>query len=316
MKTLITGGKDEMPYLKCMTISVIIASKGRPQILTATVDSLLRQARRPDEIIIAVSGPQDYEPELSQQELVRVLISPPGSAAQRNFGLRHANPQADLVVFFDDDVELGSEYLIKISNYMAVSADVASLAITPTMDRPDEGRMTHAEARDVLEATPVKSCTPFESRGASGFSMIFRGEYARQEEFDENLVGYGLGEDQDYANRMLKYGKIMAYQGGRIIHLATTSGRVPQIKLGYAQVMNLAYLHFVKKTINRREWWRFGPPVIAVNILGAAGLLDHIRRRPDAHFINRSERARGNLLAIRDILLHGIDPKRVQNIKL
>ena len=65
-------------------LSVIIASKGRPDMLQGTVACLVRQTLLPQEIIVAVTGEEDYLPALLSTPRLRLIVSPAGSSIQRN----------------------------------------------------------------------------------------------------------------------------------------------------------------------------------------------------------------------------------------
>src|SRR6185503_15168066 len=96
-------------------ITVVVCTQQRPQSLTRFLDSLAAQDARPDELIIVDASEDDATEELLSQRLgigdiadrclyFRVSGSLKGITRQRNLALRWVS--ADLVAFFDDDVEL------------------------------------------------------------------------------------------------------------------------------------------------------------------------------------------------------------------
>ena len=105
-----------------ISFSAIIPTIGRPEELTICIDSIARQTRPPEEVIIVDDG------DLSSQNLqkIRNILpettelqitesnGPPGSSTARNTGINLATQ--NIVVFFDDDVILGETYFERLEN--------------------------------------------------------------------------------------------------------------------------------------------------------------------------------------------------------
>ena len=89
-----------------------------------------------------------------------------------------------------------------------------------------------------------------------------------------------------------------------ISHLGVKSGRVAGRRLGYAQVINPAYL--MKKGTMR---WGHALPLMARNIL--ANLVRALRPEP---YIDRRGRLAGNLRTLVDLCCGRIEPERVERI--
>src|SRR5262249_8603319 len=96
-------------------VAVVVCTQQRPQSLKRLLDSLAAQDRRPDELIIVDASEDDATEERLVQHpriadiadrclYVRVSNSLKGITRQRNFALNWVT--TDLIVFFDDDVEL------------------------------------------------------------------------------------------------------------------------------------------------------------------------------------------------------------------
>ncbi|WP_261664953.1 glycosyltransferase family 2 protein [Deinococcus sp. Marseille-Q6407] len=296
-----------------MFVSVIIASRGRPQVLAETVKSILQQARRPDEIIIAVTTTDDVLPGMDGSG-VQVIISPPGSSVQRNEAIAALNPASDLVVFLDDDVEVASDYLIKVTNFMEVVPDVAAFSSTPVLDKAMGGRLPREEAKAILVNSLVSDPDVRSARGLYGCNMVVRAKYARREKFDERLVSYAWLEDRDYGIRMEKYGAVVNYDGGRIVHFGTPGGRISEVRMGYIQIMNPAYLFFVKKELTFREYVDHGINGFLANLAHRLGVLTLLRPQ-SIMTIDRNQRLKGNFLALRDIFIGKLDPRLVLEVE-
>lgn len=86
------------------TVSVIISTYNRADRLPKAIDSLLRQTRVPDEIIVVDDGSTDNTPEVLAQygpPVTKIRQDNQGPAAGRNTGLRAAT--GDLIAFLDSD---------------------------------------------------------------------------------------------------------------------------------------------------------------------------------------------------------------------
>lgn len=294
-------------------LSVIIASKGRPDMLQGTVDCLMRQTLMPQEIIVAVTGDEDYLPALLSTPRLRLVTSPAGSAIQRNRAISELHPDSTITAFLDDDVELEDGYLAKICAFMEEHPDVAGFSGDPVLDKPRWGGMEREEARQIIQDTVLEIRPPREWRELFGCNMTVRSAAVRQEPFDERMVLYAYLEDRDYAARIAQYGRIMSYTPAKLIHFGSRGGRVSEKMMGYAMTMNSTYL-FRKGVLNLKEYARLGPGTFAANLLGTFGL----RSLGQADILGRETRLlrlQGNVLALRDIILYGIRPEQIVLLK-
>lgn len=294
-------------------LSVIIASKGRSNVLQGTIDCLMKQTLMPQEIIVAVTGEEDYLPALLAIPRVRLIISPAGSSVQRNRAIAELHPDSTITAFLDDDVELEDAYLAKVCEFMEAHPDVAGFSGDPVLDKPRWGQMEREEARQIIQDTVLESRPPREWRELFGCNMTVRSAAVRRERFDERLVLYAYLEDRDYAARIARYGRIMSYTPAKLIHFGSRGGRVSEKVMGYAMTMNSTYL-FQKGVLNFKEYTRLGPGVVAANLAGALGMRN-IGRPDILSRETRRLRLLGNVLAIKDIICYGIQPERVALLK-
>lgn len=111
----LTAGRDPAPGVP-LTICVAVCSRDRSESLRRTLQSLMKQSRAPDEIIVVDNAPSDERTKLlieSEFAVVRyVLESVPGLDFARNRALREAT--ADIVAFTDDDVILSEDWVRSI----------------------------------------------------------------------------------------------------------------------------------------------------------------------------------------------------------
>jgi glycosyltransferase involved in cell wall biosynthesis len=102
--------------MKHLKISVIICTKNRLDDFKNTVISLAGQNRLPDELIVVDSSDgaiiQDYVSALAVPFQCRYYRAPLGLTRARNVGVQNSN--GDLFFFFDDDVDLETNYLARV----------------------------------------------------------------------------------------------------------------------------------------------------------------------------------------------------------
>lgn len=98
-----------------MRISVIMPAYNEEKYIKYSIDSLLNQTIRPDEIIIVDDGSSDRTKEIcsSYGDPVRVFSKEhSGAGASRNFGVSKST--GDIIVFFDADMVAPPEYIEKL----------------------------------------------------------------------------------------------------------------------------------------------------------------------------------------------------------
>lgn len=278
---------------------VVIPSTRRPGVVAATVNSLRAQSVPADLIIVCVADQADVPVDLAMTSDVEVVLSERGSSVQRNVAVAHVVSEPELITFLDDDAELAPDYFEKMRAFMARSTDVVLMTGLVIADGIDQGEIERQSARDLL-ARSRGSQTVRDVRSAYGCNMTARGWVARSEPFDERMRLYGWQEDTDFSVRCAKYGRVVHYHGCVAVHLAVGSGRVSGREFGFAQIVNPFYM-WRKGTKTARElahdWWTY----LGANIVK---LFD--RGRPD-----RKGRLVGNILGLREVVLHGGRPEAV-----
>lgn len=294
-------------------LSVIIASKGRPEMLQGTITCLMRQTQLADEIIVAVTGEEDYLPELLSTPRLRLVISPAGSSIQRNRAINELHPDSVLTAFLDDDVELEEQYLEKVCAYLLSNPDIAGQSGAPLLDRPQGGRMSREEAQPIIRNKELDAPQAQPTRCLFGCNMTIRSAYVRHERFDERLALYGWMEDRDYTSRIAKYGRTVYCTVAKFIHFGSPAGRVSEQLLGYAQIMNSTYL-LRKGVLNRSEFKGEAINPLLANTIRSIGLR-HPRGQDVLTRQERRLRLSGNLLAIRDIATKGAQPELILGLK-
>jgi GT2 family glycosyltransferase len=230
--------------------SVLIPTLGRPDELRSTLESLLA-CRPPPEEVIVIDGDSGRSAEPVAKELrVRYLASEPGLTRQRNAALAAAH--GEVAVFSDDDVRFDPRVF-------AVLADVYRepvVGATVRVVEPDAHGLggPRSRLRRLLlggrEGTftrfgyprYVVDDTPQDVEVMPGCFMTARRTAAEQVRFDEKLIGYALGEDEDFSYRLSRLGRIRYEPEATVEHRKTGFTERDERAFGRSVVLNRAYL--------------------------------------------------------------------------
>lgn len=219
-----------------MDLSLIIATKGRPDRLGDTLASLRSCEPLPLELIVVDGDPErSAEPVLEAHRAAgdappaRYEPSPPGLTRQRNRGLDLA--RGEVVVFADDDVEFDPELFAVLAE---VHRQPAVVGATARIQEEEDGRIGGGTSR-LRELLPgggeqgmmtrfgyprrlVDLDTPRDVEFVHGCLMSARRDLAAELRFDESLPGYGLAEDEDFGYRLSRRGRVRYEPRARVIH--------------------------------------------------------------------------------------------------
>lgn len=294
------------------SISIVIASKGRPQVVSETIESLRCQTRKPQAIIIVVPAIEDL-PTNRWGDDVQYIVGPHGLTVQRNKGIEAIPNTVTYIGCFDDDFELKGDYLEQAVAFL--NANVSIMGISGRLLA--NGGVSRLEAKQLIAA-----CKPgrnprgmFYCRGKHhilyGCNMVIRRAILNYETFDENLPFYSYGEDYDLSIRLERYGLIGRFDGCVGVHLATPGGRVREVQRGYSFVANNWY--FLKKGVMHlpivMAWIRFWLICVGKTILIS---LSHLMKGDRS--LDWRGRLRGHFLALQDIFLGRCHPGRIKEL--
>ncbi len=301
----LTGRAANLP--RRPRVAVVIATRGRPDVVSLTVRHLLaHQSLKPDEVIVSCCARQDAG-DLARHPDVTVVTGPPGLAAQRNTGLAQLPPDVEIVVFFDDDFVAHRDWLARAAETFRDDVEVVALTGRVLEDGVTGPGIRFEDASRLVEHVPLSDWSWIDSYSPYGCNMAFRLSQLGDLRFDERLVLYGWLEDRDF-------GATLAKKGGRIaksaelvgVHMGVKSGRIAGDRLGYSQVVNPLYM-LRKGTMTLPQVAGQLFRNMASNIGKAAW--------PEP-FVDRRGRLRGNVLAIADVLRGRIQPERAASITL
>jgi glycosyltransferase involved in cell wall biosynthesis len=300
------------PNSESSSISVVVASKGRPDFVSETIECLRRQTLKPREIVVVVPAAEDL-PENQWGDEVRYVVGPLGLTTQRNSGIETVSPAAKYVGCFDDDFELKDDYLEQAVAFLDANTQVVGMSGRILKD----GGISRDEAKKLIADYKPEGIPRgmFYSRGSHhilyGCNMVIRRPLLTYEKFDENLPFYSYGEDYDFSIRLEHYGLIGRFAGCVGVHLATPGGRVRELLRGYSFVANNWY--FMKKGVVHlpplMAWIRFWLVCVGKSLWQSLSKLLKGDRSLDW-----GGRVKGHLLALKDISLGRCHPQRIKEI--
>lgn len=267
-----------------MNLSIIICTRNRIEDFKKILPSIAAQTRLPDELIVVDSSDvheiETHLGSVSLPFLVRYFHTPPGLTLQRNYGIREC--RADLICFFDDDVELDKNYLAEVEKIFVDDTShmigaVGGRVVNPYGSQPRtihfriERRMFSllnwlfglggiGNGRFRFSGMPVHPLDTLPSRDIeclSGCCMAFRREVFEKAAFDESLARYGLMEDVDISKQTLDAGYRIYYQASAVlIHNESPMNRLNVQQWAEMSVVNYDYLF--RKSWSREPWrWVF-----------------------------------------------------------
>ena len=279
-----------------VTASVIIATRGRPEVLAATLASVAALDPPPLEVLVVDGDPEgSARPAVAAHPGMEHASAPPGLTVQRNLGLDRV--RGDVAVFLDDDVTVAPDLLAAL---LPAYDDPAVVGATGTIVEESgrrigskqsrmrrlllgrgEGRMTSfGYPRRLLDPS-----RPAEVEFMQGAFMSARTSVAREVRFDERLTGYALAEDEDFSYRLSRRGRIRHVPAAVVHHRNLGFRTADSGEFNRAVVVNRAYLfrkNFARTPLARLKFAAFVGLLIAHRALnreweGARGLLEGAR---------------------------------------
>ncbi|MGV1867348.1 MULTISPECIES: glycosyltransferase [unclassified Rhizobium] len=289
------------PQPRLPRTAVVVATRGRPEVVKATVQYLLgTQTFAPEALIVSCVNLADAG-DLVDNPAVTVLTGPPGLAAQRNTALGALPPTAEIVAFFDDDFIADKEWLRKAAATFRDESQVIGFTGRVLKDGITGDAVSFDEGLRLIDSAPPCDWTWIEPYSPYGCNMAFRVSAIGDTRFDERLVLYGWLEDRDFAAAIAKPGgRLVKGADAFGVHMGVKSGRVAGDRLGYSQIANPIYL-LLKGTMSSKRVFTH---------IGANMLSNFVKALKPEPFIDRRGRAKGNLIAIADVVCGKITPEK------
>jgi GT2 family glycosyltransferase len=287
--------------------AVIIATRGRPELVKELVQSLTAQTHPPDAIILAATREEDIAGLDKSQARLTVSLGPAGLTLQRNDGLAVAGSRFSYIIFFDDDF-IPSRYWIETMKALYRKyPDLISVTGTVLADGIKTAGIPLEEAKRIVrekDAIAPASDRLYDGFGPYGCNMSFRYSAINGVTFDERLPLYSWLEDCDFGGQIKHRGRLARAEGLWGVHLGHKAQRGRGVTLGYSQMTNAIYLAR-KGTL---------PLLFLANIAVRNFLINAFRAVRPEPFIDRRGRLRGNLIALADILRGRVTPERAARL--
>jgi GT2 family glycosyltransferase len=249
-------------------VTVVVCTQQRPKSLMRFLNSLAAQDRQPDQLIIVDASEDSATEELLAQQpnfadrclYFRVSGGLRGTTRQRNFALQWVT--TDLIVFFDDDVELMPHCLREMEQvHRDAGQKVAGVAAYmrnqawPLSDSwvwrvrrwlgvvsdLQPGRY-HRSGISIPWNLPSLQGV-IEGDWLPGCAMMWKTSIARQVGFYEGFDGYAQGEDLEFSLRARQHGKLLVSGAAHVIHYYESSGRPDPFTKGYMAIHNRYQIH-------------------------------------------------------------------------
>lgn len=288
---------------------VATPTTGRAGIVLDSISDMPRQTRRPDLLILSVTGPDDVDiSKLGDLPFpVRVVTAAKGATSQRNRALDELEPD-DILVFLDDDFLMAADYLERVENIFTRNKDVVMATGTLLADGIGGRGFDHHEGarllRDLDHGTRGETLDDIYNAYGCNMAMRMRPILENTLRFDEDLPFYSWLEDVDFSRRIAAYGRIVRAGDLVGVHLGTKTGRARGVLLGYSQISNPLYL-VRKGSLLRKRARR----IILGNML--ANATKSLRPEP---WVDRRGRLWGNILALVDLLRGRLSPLRIREM--
>jgi GT2 family glycosyltransferase len=278
-----------------LSLTAVICTRNRPVDLLRALQSLDWQETKCDEIIVIDDSDPDRRMETTEvcsrtNGTTRILTKEvPGLTASRNLGIQES--RSDLTLFIDDDVVLRPDYVTKMITAFEQDDRLAG-AIGSIDDDHDYGLRW---LRGLLMVPGMNTGRVYRSGWASqpprrssrpvewlmGCNMMYRTSVLRRYRFNDQFLGYALGEDAEFSHRLHLDGHRLASVGDAHVWHITS---LPQSDgaWGYREVA-------IRPLIAGRRFSK-----LAFLISSSTFLVSNMKR-------NR-ERARGNARGMADVL--------------
>ena len=290
-----------------MKLGLVIASYGRSEILQQALMRLVSQPRVPDDIIISAVNPTDV-PEFSHCIAnLRTVFGSAGLTRQRNRGLSCLIDTVDVIIFIDDDFIVGDDYFRRMESIFEQEPSIIGVNGHVVADGANSQGLTIEEGFQLLQQYGRRRGAPWlhAIAGSYGCNMAFRSASIGSVRFDERLPLYGWQEDLDFCGALRGAGWIVRTNFVWGVHLGTKRGKGSDLRLGYSQIINPAYI-VSKGNMSRIYAFRLAAKNIIANLVKSV--------RPES-YVDRRGRLLGNLIGIFHLMTGRLTPEYILNMK-
>jgi GT2 family glycosyltransferase len=247
------------------SLSIVVATKDRPDDLRQMLNSLQNQTLPPAEIVVVDASSNPVESLLKEFRALPLHYLrhlPPSAAAQRNAGIQACSPNATLIGFADDDIVFEPAAFENLLRFWdSASPDTLGAAFN-LLNYPLRG-LSSLKHGKISQALGLYSPRPG-TVSRSGWQTVlptltetkfvdwlpttavtFRKEVFNSIHFDNFYESYSYLEDLDLSYSVGRSGRLAVVAEAGFSHFPSPSGRVTSFQFGQYEVRNR--LHFVRK---------------------------------------------------------------------
>jgi glycosyltransferase involved in cell wall biosynthesis len=245
-------------------LAFVVPTKDRPDDLRKMLESLARQTRIPDQIIVVDGSAPDIKSVVDSfpgLPLEYVRVFPPSLAKQRNAGMARIASDITLAGYLDDDIVLEPDAVWAMLDYWdradgELGGTVFNITNTAAprwmrikclfgLDHPIPGRLLKTGCTSILG----NQDRDIESDWLCGGATVWRREVIESYGYDEWFRGTGYLEDVDYSFNVRGKYRLALVANARLAHYSPPVRRDRHYLLGKWQIINRMYL--VRKYRNR-----------------------------------------------------------------
>lgn len=295
---------DERP----LTVAVVIASLGRPELIQQMCDLMARQTRQPDLLLFSVVSEADIPENFVAGPGCQVVMGPKSLTKQRNTALNALADRYDIIVFYDDDFIPSAGSIAAIEQFFRSHPDVAGASGIVVADGINTAGICFDEAKAILEEFEARNfapnCVVVTLDGLYGCNMAYRVAAIGDTRFDERLPLYGWQEDIDFAASLRDRGRIVRTLAFAGVHQGVKHGRTSGVRLGYSQIINPSYL-VAKGTMRLR---------FALRLMLGNLVANHVKIFKPEPWVDRAGRVKGNWIGLLDLIRGRLTPERIEDL--
>ena len=299
---------EDHPLVRGCTIA--ICTFKRADSVERFMDSLVSHDRKPDLLLLVDASPDDETERFVDQyqkldQLARQVYYYRVEGiyktltCSRNFALRKVT--TDLVVFFDDDIELLPHCMEEMESthrqhgdeVMGVGALIENERKSPSklwrvrralgmVSNLKPGSYSRSGISVPWNFLSLDSTELAEGDWLRGCTMMWRTSAARDTLFNEAFGGHSQSEDLDFSLRAATRGRLYVNPKARVLHFPNTSGRPDSFMMGYTGMRNAYHIHrhcLVNRKRRHALWFFYAWGLdTCVRMLGIARARDTMTR--------------------------------------
>ena len=291
-----------------LSIAVVIASLGRPELLRQMKGLIEAQTRKPDMLLFSVVSDSDVPDSFEQDDTCVVIKGRKGLTAQRNKAIDWLAGRFDVILFYDDDFVPATTSVEGVERFFRTHPDVVGASGRVVADGINGAGYSLEQARAFLEKLEEQAhrfnCIVASLHGLYGCNMAYRSSAIGDARFDERLKLYAWQEDIDFAGSLKAKGRLVQTFAFAGVHQGVKHGRTPGLRLGYSQIINPAYL--ARKGTMRSSF--------ALKLICRNFLANHLKALKPEPWTDRRGRARGNWVGLFDLVRGRLTPERIEEL--